>query len=62
MYFVLACNRAKISKQCKYCTKLELIYDCYQFIIHVFELWFVHENQISTLFQNILRTSKLRFE
>ena len=26
-YFALACNRAKIAKQCKPCTKLELIYD-----------------------------------
>ena len=30
MYFVLAYNGAKIAKQCKHCTKLELIYDFYQ--------------------------------
>ena len=48
MYFVLAYNRAKIAKQWKHCTKLELIFD---FIILVFELRLVHENQISSLFQ-----------
>ena len=44
MYFVLAYNRAKIAKQC---TKLELIFD---FIILVFELRLVNENQITSLF------------
>ena len=30
MYFVLAYNGAKIAKQCKHCTKLDLISDFYQ--------------------------------
>ena len=50
-YFVLAYNRATIVKQCKHCTKLELIFT--NNIIHVFEIRLVHENQISTLFPKI---------
>ena len=53
MYFVLAHNRAKIAKQ----WKLEFIFD---FIILVFELRLVHENQISILFPK--KFPKLRFE
>ena len=40
-------NSAKITKQCKHCTKLELIFVFYH---TVFELRLVHEKQISTSF------------
>ena len=55
MYFALAYNGAKIAKQCKHCTKLELISDFYQ---TRFELMLVQE--ISNLFPKFL--PKLRFE
>ena len=53
MYFVIVCyyNGAKIAKQCKHCTKLDLISDF--FIKLVFELRLVQENRISTLFPKI---------
>ena len=47
MYFVLAYNDAKISIQCEHGTKLQNKFTI--FIIHIFELRLVHENQISTL-------------
>ena len=42
MYFVLAYNRAKIAK---HYNKFTI------FIIHIFVLRVVHDNQVSTLFQ-----------